>query len=56
LVHRGQEEVNPSIEEILDLIDRDPVTSRKIDAVMRDAHSGRLCYQPIAAGEVELAR
>ena len=29
-------------------------TSRKIDAVMVDAHSGRLCCRPLAAGEVEL--
>ena len=28
--------------------------SRKIDAVMVDAHSGRLCCRPLAAGEVEL--
>jgi len=28
-------------------------TSRKIDAVMVDAHSGRLCCRPLAAGEVE---
>ncbi|HPZ33056.1 MAG TPA: type II toxin-antitoxin system MqsA family antitoxin [Methanoculleus sp.] len=28
--------------------------SRKIDAVMADAHSGRLCCRPLAAGEVEL--
>jgi len=28
--------------------------SRKIDAVMKDAHSGRLCCRPLAAGEVEL--
>ncbi len=30
------------------------MTSRKIDAVMADAHSGRLCCRPLAAGEVEL--
>ena len=29
-------------------------TSRKIDAVMADARSGRLCCRPLAAGEVEL--
>ncbi|MGC9434965.1 MAG: type II toxin-antitoxin system MqsA family antitoxin [Methanomicrobiales archaeon] len=28
--------------------------SRKIDAVMRDVHSGRLCCRPLAAGEIEL--
>lgn len=28
--------------------------SRMIDAVMADAHSGRLCCRPLAAGEVEL--
>jgi hypothetical protein len=28
--------------------------SRKIDAVMREFHSGRLCCRPLAAGEVEL--
>ena len=28
--------------------------SRKIDAVMKDVHSGRLCCRPLAAGEVEL--
>ncbi len=28
-------------------------TSRKIDAVMADANSGRLCCRPLAAGEVE---
>ena len=28
--------------------------SRKIDVVMRDVHSGRLCCRPLAAGEVEL--
>ena len=29
-------------------------TSRKIDAVMVNAHSGRLCCRPLAVGEVEL--
>lgn len=29
-------------------------TSEKIDEVMRDAHSGKLCVRPLAAGEVEL--
>lgn len=28
--------------------------SEKIDNVMRDAHSGKLCLKPLAAGEVEL--
>ena len=28
--------------------------SRKIDAVMKDVHSGRLCCRALAAGEVEL--
>jgi len=28
--------------------------SQKIDAVMKDFHSGRLCCRPLAAGEVEL--
>ena len=28
--------------------------SRKIDAVMVDVHSGRLCCRPLAAGEVKL--
>ncbi len=28
--------------------------SRKIDHVMRDAHQGKLCVRPLAAGEVEL--
>lgn len=28
--------------------------SRKIDAVMADVHSGRLCCRPLAAGEVEV--
>ncbi len=27
--------------------------SRKIDTVMKDAHSGRLCCRPLATGEVE---
>ncbi|WP_292728839.1 type II toxin-antitoxin system MqsA family antitoxin [Methanoculleus sp.] len=27
---------------------------RKIDVVMKDVHSGRLCCRPLAAGEVEL--
>jgi YgiT-type zinc finger domain-containing protein len=28
--------------------------SEKIDEVMRDAHNGKLCVRPLAAGEVEL--
>jgi YgiT-type zinc finger domain-containing protein len=28
--------------------------SRKIDAIMRDAHQGKLCVRPLAAGEVDL--
>jgi len=28
--------------------------SRKIDDIMRDAHQGKLCVRPLAAGEVEL--
>jgi len=28
--------------------------SQKIDAVMKEFHSGRLCCRPLAAGEVEL--
>lgn len=28
--------------------------SRKIDDIMRDAHRGKLCLRPLAAGEVEL--
>ena len=28
--------------------------SRKMDEVMRDAHQGKLCLRPLAAGEVEL--
>jgi YgiT-type zinc finger domain-containing protein len=28
--------------------------SRKIDNIMRDAHQGKLCLRPLAAGEVEL--
>ena len=29
-------------------------TSRKIDAVMRDAHQKKLCMHPLPAGEVSL--
>jgi YgiT-type zinc finger domain-containing protein len=29
-------------------------TSRKIDAVMRDAHEKKLCMRPLPAGEVSL--
>ncbi|WOX57053.1 hypothetical protein [Methanoculleus receptaculi] len=28
----------------------------KIDAVMKDVHSGRLCCRPLAAGGVDLTR
>ncbi|WP_292364294.1 MULTISPECIES: YgiT-type zinc finger protein [unclassified Methanoculleus] len=28
--------------------------SRKIDAVLKDVHGGRICCRPLAAGEVEL--
>jgi len=28
--------------------------SRKMDSVMGDVHSGRLCCRPLAAGEIEL--
>ncbi|NVO67778.1 type II toxin-antitoxin system MqsA family antitoxin [Methanofollis tationis] len=29
--------------------------SRRIDAVMKDVHEGRICARPLAAGEVDLA-
>jgi len=29
--------------------------SRRIDAVMKDVHEGRVCARPLAAGEVDLA-
>jgi len=32
-----------------------PEISRRIDAVMRDVHEGRICARPLAAGEVDLA-
>jgi hypothetical protein len=28
--------------------------SKKIDEVMKDAHNGKICVRPIAAGEIEL--
>jgi len=32
-----------------------PDISRRIDAVMKDVHEGRVCARPLAAGEVDLA-
>ncbi|WP_048152573.1 type II toxin-antitoxin system MqsA family antitoxin [Methanolacinia paynteri] len=31
-----------------------PEISRKIDKIMEDAHKGRICCKPVAAGEVKL--